>query len=53
MIKEYISDNGFLNLGVKRSENRGNALENLVFIVLNQKGKNITYIKDTNDKIQC
>ena len=45
--KLYISDNGFLNLGIKRSENIGNALENLVFIVLNQKNENITYIKDT------
>ena len=45
--KLYISDNGFLNLGVKRSENMGNALENLVFIVLSYKNENITYLKDT------
>jgi len=45
--KLYINDNGFLNLGVKRSENRGNSLENLVFIILSQKNENITYLKDT------
>ena len=45
--KLYINDNGFLNLGIKRSENFGNALENLVFIVLSQKNENITYLKET------
>ena len=35
--KLYMSDNGFLNLGVNRSENRGAILENMVFTVLNDE----------------
>lgn len=35
--KIYMTDNGFLNLGVKRSENRGTMLENMVFTTLNQE----------------
>jgi len=45
--KLYMNDNGFLNLGVRRSKNMDSALENLVFTVLNQVDENITYIKDT------
>ncbi|MBU1667787.1 ATP-binding protein [bacterium] len=35
--KLYVTDNGFLNLGVNRSENRGTMLENMVFTALNQE----------------
>jgi len=45
--KLYINDNGFLNLGINRSKNIGNALENLVFTTLAQKNENMTYIKET------
>jgi predicted AAA+ superfamily ATPase len=44
--KLYINDNGFLNLGVNRSKNIGNILENTVFNVLAQRYDDITYIKD-------
>jgi len=44
--KLYINDNGFLNLGINRSKNSGNILENMVFSILNQQDKEITYIKD-------
>ncbi len=44
--KIYINDNGFLNLGINRSENSGNRLENMVFTILNQQDKEITYMKD-------
>ena len=54
----YINDNGFLNLGVNRSKNSGNILENLVFNVLSQRYEDVTYLKDkyeidfcTNDSL--
>jgi len=56
--KLYINDNGFLNLGVNRSKNSGNNLENLVFNVLSQRYEEVTYLKDkyeidfcTNDSL--
>ncbi len=42
--KLYLTDNGFLNLGVKRTSERGSILENMVFTALNQ-GK-LTYLLD-------
>ncbi len=42
--KLYLSDNGFLNLGVKRTEDRGAILENMVFTALNKE--NLTYLLD-------
>ncbi|MDF1878398.1 ATP-binding protein [Sulfurimonas sp. SAG-AH-194-C20] len=51
--KVYINDNGFLNLGVNRSKNLGNILENMVFTILNQKSENITYMKDTKEIDFC
>jgi len=42
--KLYITDNGFLNLGVKRTQDRGAILENMVFIALNQD--KLTYLLD-------
>ena len=44
--KLYLTDNGFLNLGINRSPNIGNSLENLVFNVLYQKDEKLTYIND-------
>ncbi len=44
--KLYITDNGFLNLGVNRSANMGNSLENLVFNILYQHDNKLTYIND-------
>jgi len=44
--KLYISDNGFLNLGVNRSLDSGAILENEVFVVLNKSCEEVTYIKD-------
>ena len=44
--KLYITDNGFLNLGINRSPNIGNSLENFVFNVLLQKDKQLAYIND-------
>jgi len=44
--KLYINDNGFLNLGINRSKNSGNILENLVFNVLSQRYEDVTYLKD-------
>lgn len=35
--KLYLTDNGFLNLGVNRSENRGAMLENMLFTALNHE----------------
>jgi len=56
--KLYINDNGFLNLGVNRTKNSGNILENLVFNVLSQRYEEVTYLKDkyeidfcTNDSL--
>jgi len=40
-------DNGFLNLGVKRSEDRGAILENMVFTALNQD--KLTYLRDNKE----
>ena len=40
--KIYLTDNGFLNLGVKRTQDRGAILENMVFTALNRK--NLTYL---------
>lgn len=34
--KIYVTDNGFLNLGIGRSANLGNILENEVFIMLSK-----------------
>ena len=45
--KLYMTDNGFLNLGVKRTEDRGAILENMVFTALNQEG--LTYLLDTKE----
>lgn len=42
--KLYVTDNGFLNLGVKRSEDRGSMLENMVFTALNQD--KLSYLLD-------
>lgn len=44
--KLYLSDNGFLNLGINRSQNNGTMLENAVFIVLNTICNEVTYIKE-------
>ena len=44
--KLYINDNGFLNLGINRSTNKGIKLENFVFNFLYQKYQDITYIND-------
>jgi predicted AAA+ superfamily ATPase len=44
--KLYINDNGFLNLGVDRTKNSGNKLENLVYNILAQKYDEVTYLKD-------
>ena len=44
--KLYINDNGFLNLGIRRSENNGARLENLVFNILYKNDEKLTYIKD-------
>ncbi|MGM0520294.1 MAG: DUF4143 domain-containing protein [Campylobacterota bacterium] len=43
--KIYLSDNGFLNLGINRSLNSGIMLENEVFIILNKTCDEVTYIK--------
>jgi len=51
--KLYITDNGFLNLGVNRSQNKGNMLENMVFTILNQKDEEITYMKDNYEIDFC
>ena len=42
--KLYLTDNGFLNLGVKRTEDRGAILENMVFTALNKE--KLTYLLD-------
>lgn len=44
--KLYLSDNGFLNLGINRSLNNGASLENEVFIILNKSCDEVTYIKE-------
>ncbi|MDD3854742.1 ATP-binding protein [Sulfurimonas sp.] len=47
--KLYLSDNGFLNLGVNRTKNLGTALENLVFNELYKKDEKVTYRKDNQE----
>jgi len=44
--KLYINDNGFLNLGINRSKNSGNILENTVFNILASRYDDVTYLKD-------
>ena len=44
--KLYINDNGFLNLGVNRTKNSGNKLENLVYNILAQRYDEVTYLKN-------
>jgi predicted AAA+ superfamily ATPase len=51
--KIYSNDNGFLNLGINRNKNNGNILENMVFTILNQKDKDITYVKDNYEIDFC
>ncbi|MBL1244675.1 MAG: ATP-binding protein [Sulfurimonas sp.] len=51
--KIYSNDNGFLNLGINRNKNSGNILENMVFTIFNQKGKEITYVKDNYEIDFC
>ena len=45
--KLYLTDNGFLNLGVKRSKDQGAMLENMVFTALNHE--KLTYLLDTKE----
>lgn len=45
--KIYVLDNGFLQIAPKHSKNLGTSLENLVFNALNQKAKELSYLKDT------
>jgi predicted AAA+ superfamily ATPase len=47
--KLYLSDNGFLNLGVNRTKNLGIALENLVFNELYKKDTEVTYKKENQE----
>ena len=44
--KIYALDNGFLQIAPTLSKNLGNALENMVFIILNQKSEELYYLKD-------
>lgn len=44
--KLYVSDNGFLNLGINRNFNNGAILENKVFIILNKIYDEVTYVKE-------
>lgn len=44
--KLYLSDNGFLNLGINRGLNIGAMLENEVFINLNKLCDEVTYVKE-------
>lgn len=43
--KLYLNDNGFLNLGISRSLDKGARLENWVFTVLFQRKEKLTYLK--------
>jgi len=43
--KIYSNDNGFLNLGINRNKNSGNILENMVFTIFHQQGKEVAYVK--------
>ncbi len=45
--KLYLTDNGFLNLGVKRSKDQGAMLENMVFTALNHE--KLTYLLDSKE----
>lgn len=45
--KLYALDNGFLQTATKPSRNLGQALENLVFIELNRRTLNLSYVRDT------
>lgn len=45
--KIYMTDNGFLNLGVNRSQNQGAILENMVFTALNEEP--LTYLLDKKE----
>ncbi|WP_321777502.1 DUF4143 domain-containing protein [Sulfurimonas sp.] len=45
--KIYALDNGFLQIAPKHSKNLGASIENLVFMTLNQKDKQVSYLKDT------
>ncbi len=45
--KLYLNDNGFLNIGINRSSDKGKRLENLVFIELYKQDKELTFLKDT------
>lgn len=45
--KIYMMDNGFLNLGIHRTQNRGIYLENLVYISLSQSSQDLTYINES------
>ena len=47
--KVYINDNGFLNLGVNPTKNRGASLENLVFLELERECKTIHYLRETKE----
>ncbi len=49
--KLYISDNGFLNLGVNRSQNLGIRFENEIFNTLNRRYDEINYILDKHYEI--
>ena len=45
--KLYLTDNGFLNLGIKQSKDQGAMLENMVFTALNHE--KLTYLLDTKE----
>lgn len=45
--KLYLNDNGFLNIGINRSNDKGKRLENLVFIELYKQDRELTFLKDT------
>jgi predicted AAA+ superfamily ATPase len=45
--KIYLTDNGFLNLGVKRTKDQGAMLENMVFTALNHE--KLTYLLDNKE----
>jgi predicted AAA+ superfamily ATPase len=47
--KVYALDNGFLQIAPKFSKNLGSSLENMVYIVLNQKSENIYYLKELQE----
>ena len=48
--KLYVHDNGFLSIAPSHSENRGQALENWVFVHLNRSCSSaISYLKETHE----